>query len=301
MMLALKKMYKDKGALGVLEWIYDKKRFTFVKLFLKTVFIIFPYDSILKITAKYNHNIQKIGLSQSSRQYIQDLSINISKTNMPVIKGGCLIFGNHPTGLDPYILSSIIERDDVYIVADIYQQRKGNNIGKHIVPIVYARTQKNLDNREFLNKIGFYIMRQFTGYVDKNLVKIQNEQTVKTAGKLIQEGHVVIIFPDGGSNNPEFWYNGIGEVIKTASVKGNPVQLLAANISGISSFKLWRHFLFNRKTYLQKYPINVKLSQNLSLEDLQIKQTSQSREITERLRTEFKNQQLWVPNYAYNK
>jgi len=301
MMPALKKLYSQKGTLGVLEWIYDKKRFIGDKFLLKALFKIFPLESMLRITASYDSNIQKIGFYKSSKKYIQDLGVTVIEDAKSEIKGGCLIFGNHPTGLDPYIISSILGRDDIYIVADIYQKRKGENIGKQVIPIVYSRTQKNLANREFLNKIGFYVMRQFTGYVDRAVVKKNNEKTIQIAGKLIQDGHVVLIFPDGGSNNPEFWFNGIGEVIKTATSNQKPIQMYAANIKGISTYLLIRHFLFNRKKYLHDNPITIKLSQGITLEMLKLNKNLESKEITERLRSEFKTERLWVPNYAYNK
>jgi 1-acyl-sn-glycerol-3-phosphate acyltransferase len=143
-------------------------------------------------------------------------------------------------------------------------------------------------------------MRQLTGYVDQQSVKQQNNQTINLAVKHLKEGHVVIIFPDGGSNNPELWYNGIGEIIKKASLEEKRIKLFAAHIEGISTFKLWKHFLFGKKQYLINNPAKVKISPQLTLEALCIKPQQESHEITEQLRIEFKTNRLWVPNYAYN-
>ncbi len=299
MLPALKRLYLEKGALGVLEWIYDKKRFFPVKLVLKTIFKVFPYEHILRTTAKYNQSIPSKGFVKSTQTYIKNFNIDIKQINSFDINGPCLIFGNHPTGLDPFIIASCLKRDDVYIVADNYQQRKGTFIGQHVIPIFYSRTQKNLENRGFLNSIGFYAMRQLTGYEEYETVKKQNQVTIQTAAKLLMDGHVVIIFPDGGSNNPELWYNGIGEIIKRTVDRENKIKLFAANIQGISSFKLWRHFLFNRKKYLQSHPAHVVISPQLTLASLCIESHQESREITERLRSEYKANKLWHPNYAY--
>jgi 1-acyl-sn-glycerol-3-phosphate acyltransferase len=301
MVPALKRLYKTKGALGVLEWIYDKKRFYPVKLFLKAVFQLFPYEWLLRTTAHYNLQIPHLGFTRSTAYYLRSLNIKIQSNNNLDIDGPCLIFGNHPTGLDPFIIASQLKRNDVYIVADIYQKQKGEYIGQHIVPIVYSRTRKNLNNRGFLNSIGFYIMRQLSGYVDQETVKKQNKQTIKQAANLLKQGHVVIIFPDGGSNNPELWYNGIGEIIKSASLQQPRIKLFAANIQGISTASLWRHFFLNRKMYLARKPTIVNISPQLTLENLCIQPTQESHEITERLRIEFQSNRLWIPNYAYQR
>ncbi len=298
---ALKQLYKNKGSLGVLEWIYDKKRFTFIKWFLKTCFYIFPYEEILKTTAKYNENIPVKGFTNSTREYLQQLNILTDRDTPLSITGGALIFGNHPTGLDPFLITSCLNREDIYIVADVYQKNKGNYIGRHIVPIIYARTQRNLNNRGFLNSIGFYVMRLLTGYEAPEQVKIQNEQTVKQAAQLLIDGHIVIIFPDGGSNNPELWYNGIGDILKKTSVEEKDIKLFATQISGISTSRLIRHFLWNKKIFLKKNPIHITLSEPLTMEMLNIKTTDGSHEITERLRMEFVTKSLWAPNYVYNR
>jgi 1-acyl-sn-glycerol-3-phosphate acyltransferase len=299
MLPALKQLYKEKGSLGTLEWIYDKKRFFPVKLILKSIFKLFPYESILRLTAHYNKNIPITGFTNGTKKYLSDLNIRVEQKSEFEFEGPCLIFGNHPTGLDPYIIASCLKRDDVYIVADIYQKQKGNHIGSHIIPIVYSRTRKNLDNRGFLNSIGFYIMRQFTGYENLETVRTSNKETIAEAVRLLLEGHIVIIFPDGGSNNPELWYNGIGEIIKKVSINQQKINLYAAQIIGISSLKLWLHFLGNKKKLLSEQPPQIVISPRLTLEMLCIEEKDESNEITERLRSEFKSNNLWRPNYAY--
>ncbi|MDQ3098612.1 MAG: 1-acyl-sn-glycerol-3-phosphate acyltransferase [bacterium] len=300
-MPALKRLYKEKGTLGILEWIYDKKRFIFIKYFLKTIFLVMPYETILKLNAAYDNKIAIKGFSASTREYLSDLNIGINIQTPLETSGPALIFGNHPTGLDPFIIASCLNREDVYIVADIYQKNKGKNIGKQIIPITYARTKKNLYNRGFLNTIGFYAMRQLTGYSKPDEVRIQNKETIERAAQLLKDGHVVIIFPDGGSNNPELWYNGIGEIITHSSEKRKSIQLYAAQITGISTAKIIRHFLFDRRSYLKNNPLKVTLSQPFTLEKLNIENENKSNIITERLREEFITHSLWIPNYAYNK
>jgi 1-acyl-sn-glycerol-3-phosphate acyltransferase len=295
---ALKKLYSEKGTLGILDWIYDKKRFFPAKIVLKALFNIFPYESLLRLTYKYDSRITEFGFSKSTRNFLDDLAIKVKLMDQRKFEGSCLIFGNHPTGLDPFIIASCLNRDDIYIVADVYQKNKGQHIGEHIIPIYYSRTQKNLRNRGILNSIGFYVMRIFTGYYDPETVKEKNITAIETAAKMLTEGHVVIIFPDGGSNNPELWYNGIGEIIKKADPESINLNLYATHISGISTTGLIRHFLLRRKKFLSKFPLKVMISPALSLESLHIENKIQSHEITEKLRKEFASNKLWFPNYA---
>ncbi|MDQ3239478.1 MAG: 1-acyl-sn-glycerol-3-phosphate acyltransferase [bacterium] len=298
---ALQKLYSQKGSLGVLDWIFDKKRFFFAKLFLKTLFFIFPIESILRTTSNYNNLITQKGFANSTRWFLKELKIGVTPSSNEVFEGGCLIFGNHPTGLDPFVIASCLNRDDVYIVADVYQKNKGANIGEHIIPIYYSRTQNNLKNRSMLNSIGFYIMRIFTGYENDISVKEKNVQAIETAAKKLIEGHIVIIFPDGGSNNPELWYNGIGEIIKKTHIIRNNFKLYAAHITGISTLLLIKHFLFNKRHTLSDKPIVVSISTTLTLESLHINSSTQTNEITERLRSLFISEKFWLSSYAKSK
>jgi 1-acyl-sn-glycerol-3-phosphate acyltransferase len=142
-------------------------------------------------------------------------------------------------------------------------------------------------------------MRLFTGYEDKENVKIHNKNAILKAAELLRQGHVVIIFPDGGSNNPAYWYSGIGEIIKELSGQNIPIQLLATQINGISSTNLVKHFLFNKKSYLYRHPVQVTISDPFTPESVNITHTQPTGEITDQLRKEFNNKKFWTREYAY--
>jgi 1-acyl-sn-glycerol-3-phosphate acyltransferase len=291
MLPGLKQLYKQKGTLGVLEWLYDKNRFLPIKILLKTCFLIFPFEYILRTTANYDQNIRTKGFAKATKHYLQDLNINIqtitpNTTNTPI-----LIFANHPTGLDPYLIVSALDRNDVYVVADIYQKNKGHNIGNHVIPIIYTQSRKNIANRGILNAIGFIVMRIFTGYEAEDKVKQHNRKAIEKAAQLLTEGNVVIIFPDGGSNNTAYWYTGIGEIIKYLSNKNIEVKLLAAQINNISTLKLIHHFLFNQKKTLATNPVQITLSAPFNLDSLNI--DKDTHDITDQLRHKFTSNTFW--------
>ena len=99
---------------------------------------IFRIIGIAHIVNNFEKSVKPLGWHKANKQFIAELSIDVhSCINYPSKGKGLLIYANHPTGLDPYLISSVLNRDDVFILADVYQTTKGKAIGSHIIPVYY--------------------------------------------------------------------------------------------------------------------------------------------------------------------
>ena len=173
--------------------------------------IIFRLLDIQKYVGKLAGNIEKVGWYDANLQYITDIGIRVSADleNFPK-KGGALVYANHLTGLDPFLLSSILGRDDVYFLSDNYHAGKGNRVQEHMISIYYS-SWKELLYRSGLSFFGFIFMRLNTGFTPREEAKKKNIQAVETAVEHLSKGHVVLVFPSGGNKEKSPWKKGIGE------------------------------------------------------------------------------------------
>ena len=211
--------------------------------------LIFKLLGIEKNIKEFAINIENIGWFQANQKYIEDLRINVENSLKDFPKnGGVLIYSNHPTGLDPFLISSLLGRDDVYFLSDVYHAKKGKSVQDHMIPIHYANW-KELQQRSALAFFGFIFMRLSSGFVSRDVSKKKNLQAINTAVKQLANSHVVLIFPSGGSREAIPWKKGIGEICLTSYNNKQNFILYKCEIKGLSDFGLLRHFLSGKNFY----------------------------------------------------
>jgi 1-acyl-sn-glycerol-3-phosphate acyltransferase len=215
---------------------------------------VFRLLGIAGILENFVGNIKKIGWYRANQRYIADLGIKLdtSLRDFPK-KGGILVYANHPTGLDPFILSSVLGRDDVYFLSDVYHAKKGEGVQEHMIPVYYSNW-RDLWKRSGLAFGGFILMRLTSGFLSADEVRARNRQAIEIAVQKLREGHVVLIFPSGGDNEQFPWKKGIGEII--LQMKEVRFILYECQISHVITFHLLRHFLTGR-IFLKRQPIEI--------------------------------------------
>lgn len=210
---------------------------------------LFWLFGIVKAFKEFEANILKQGWSRGCNTLIKDLGISVQSNLVELpSKGPLLVYANHPTGLDPYILSGVFKRDDVYYLSDIYQTLKGKNIASHILPVFYTSWSEFL-KRPLTSWPGYILMRILTGTTSKREAKIRNQKTIERAVNLLKKGSLILIFPSGGNKGKRSWKPGIGKIIIECRNRGIKAQLFAINIMELDEIKLFRHFLFGRRYY----------------------------------------------------
>jgi len=80
---------------------------------------LFKVLKIDKVYSNFDKKVQTIGWLNGCRWLIKNLKVNIeSKVSVPK-QGAVVITSNHPTGLDPYLLTAVLKREDSYYWGDI--------------------------------------------------------------------------------------------------------------------------------------------------------------------------------------
>jgi 1-acyl-sn-glycerol-3-phosphate acyltransferase len=220
--------------------------------------VLYKILGVQTMIDRFNKNVKLIGWHKANKQFISDFGISVINDVAEFSnKGPVLIFANHPTGIDPYLLSSVIKRDDLYFLADIYQAQKGKKIAEHIIPIFYDNWLE-FYKRPLSGWFGYIWMRMTCGIVPREYARNHNRMAIKCAIDHLKKGHAVLIFPTAAEKNTRPWKNGIGYIIAGSLNKKTKFQLYSCSISGLSDLKIILH-AFTKRSYLKKHPVNISI------------------------------------------
>lgn len=208
---------------------------------------LFKLLGIEKFFAVFDQNTQKIGWSKACQKLINSLKIDIvSDFKNFSKKESVLIYSNHPTGLDPYLLTAAIGRDDSFFWGDIYQSRKGKNISKHIIKIA-PRPLWTIIFRPLSNWLGYIYMRIITPAKSREETRNINRKTINTTVELLKAKHQIIIFPSGGEYEFLPKKKGLSRVINICNQKDIKINIYKIDIKNFGELSLLIHFIFKTK------------------------------------------------------
>lgn len=211
-----------------------------------------PLFKILRIDGafkKFDTNVARFGWNSGCKRLIEDLNIRI-KIDKGVgtvrEKGAVLVYANHPTGLDPYLLTAVLGRDDSYFWGDLYQTKKGNNISKHVIPIA-PKPLISIVRRPITNWPGYIYMRLVAPAKSKTETKKINKESIRKTVELLGKGKQVIIFPSGGEYEFLAKGKGLSKVIEICEDKKINLKVVNLKISNFGELELFAHFLLRIK------------------------------------------------------
>lgn len=216
---------------------------------------LFSVFGIRNTIANFDTNVAANGWVKGNRQLLADLNIRYVSDLTQIPKGGVLVFANHPTGLDPFILSAVGGRENALCLCDVYQTQKGRHIAKHIIP-VYFSSLVDFIYKPFTSWPGFFIMRMTVGRVNKSQARAHNDQALAAVVAALKKGKTVYMFPSGGEVPSRPWKSGLGKIIKRAYQDRINFNLYKVHISGLSELGLIWHFITGRRFY-SGHPIAV--------------------------------------------
>ncbi|MCA9397912.1 hypothetical protein KC573_03705, partial [candidate division WWE3 bacterium] len=156
-----------------------------------------------------------------------------------------LIYGPHTFHVEPYIILSLIERDDVYFVAmESAKQLVPESMKDHVFSVIPTFLAKDAPRRSGVAGVMQWIRRAlFTNNTEKTVreIRASNQQALQRVALLLQEGHVVMIFPcASGDIKTDRWYTGIGTILQSVSNTAEHVMLQPFNLTQISFRRLLR-------------------------------------------------------------
>jgi 1-acyl-sn-glycerol-3-phosphate acyltransferase len=204
-----------------------------------------------------NKCISEYGVVLAVRKFISKcntkIEIRSNKEINEVLKSfSGIVVANHPSGADVFaILSAIKSRKDVFLIATSSFEKMISELDKHIIPVY-------ISNREISTlegKIKSRVLDWFnkTPKYSQDEEHQKNIQSINKAIEKINDGGLVIIFPDGGDRKHD-WFNGIGHLIHGVKNKEKSF-VIRAYIEGTSNWDYLRLLPFLGK-FLPKFKIS---------------------------------------------
>ena len=209
-----------------------------------------PFFKIFGINdsfAAFDEKVKTLSWSSGCKWLMSSLKVNymFEGTKMPK-RGPGIIYSNHPTGLDPYLLTAAIGRDDSYFWGDIYQSKKGKNINKFIIPIA-PKPIWTIWRRPLTNWPGYIYMRLTTPALSKERTGGVNRKSIEKTIELLKKNNQVIIFPSGGEYEFLEYGNGLSIILEKCRKLEIPVKLTKLRIKNFGELGLFFHFIFGTK------------------------------------------------------
>lgn len=208
-----------------------------------------------------NSNVKKFGISKASKILIKKLGLlpKVNLRNFPK-DGPVLVYSNHPTGLDPFLLAGVLGRGDFLFLGDKYHTLKGNEVANHVAPTM--PTQRffwEFIKRRPTNWLGFVKMRM-TDKFDYKKAKLVNKVAIEKIVNNVIDGHLSLVFPSGGEYEFLPWKKGLNKIIKIINNKKVKFTLYKISIKNFSEFKLILHFLTFKKLFSDLLIVGKKVS-----------------------------------------
>lgn len=160
-------------------------------------------------------------------------------------KQAVLVFGPHSAKIDPFLILSMVEREDVYFVAmNIAQELLPVTIQDRILPVTPTFMAEDAPRKPGLTGIAQLARRKlFTNDTSATVeeIKQSNQLSLQRAAELLNAGHVVVIYPCQTKHiETDRWYTGIGVILSELNNQNclDKVMMQPFALTKISFFKL---------------------------------------------------------------
>jgi len=197
---------------------------------------------VIKVIENLNKEISKCGPVVTSRNFLKrcntDLVVTRNKKIDGILKNSSgIIVANHPAEADVLaILAAIKDRKDIFLIINSSLTKIIPELDKNLIPVyVNSKSSSSFDGRFKTWFLGLF--HKFDKY-SRDEEKTKNIESINLAIEKINNGGIVIIFPDGGNGKVD-WFNGIGYLIHGVRDKKNKF-IIRARIQGTSNWDYLR-------------------------------------------------------------
>lgn len=237
--------------------------------------------------AELDSQVAVKGMPLAIKEHFQKWGINISpeysQETLETLKNDpILLVATHPQLTDVVGIMGALpkERNDVYLVGNSLYSNAGENLSAHLIPIYGVANQKT-------NNLRSRLWRE-TGFEQPPPSLIQaarlNIESLRVARQRVNEGGLVVIFPDGSKEAGGEWFNGVGEIVR--QLKDNPqIKIVFATAQGSKSRDKLRFFP-KAAQLLGQTDLRIKFSQPHSIDEYQSAQSTKQ-SITQQLRSQY--------------
>lgn len=237
---------------------------------------------------RFREYSKKYGLRVATLKTLSEVGVNdISKKGTAPATGPLLIVSNHTGLFDTPLLTSQINRGDLYTAALSTFGIFGPTVREKLLPIYMPRDLKYMIFEHML-----YI--QIEGKLPEKLppseIRPRNRKTISRAAELINRGNAVIIFPTGSAGkrlNGAKWKTGVGFLIKQIS---NPrTKVVFAHIRGTNNSEFFAYFHpILSKLFFKPRPLSIHFSRPKALNKL-VNRNDDSKTIVAKLENLYHN------------
>ena len=173
-----------------------------------------------------------------SRIVLKKIKVHVQVVGKIPDSGPLLVIGNHPNVYDGFTLTSLFNRDDVWIVSAALNTKLGLALKKRILPVFLSHKPKE-------NILDFFRVPYWT-WQEKNLSREsahrRNIQTISQAARKINANQVVIFFPSGTNPSGKRWAKGLGYLIE--KIDNPQAQIVMTHIAHSQFYDFLRYSLF---------------------------------------------------------
>lgn len=213
---------------------------------------------VRRILRPVNHSLKIHGISRTFKRILKKLSRDFiidlpSDTKKTLKKDKVLVICNHPSQVDVLLLlAALPHRSDIYLVIMHRLLSILPAIDKHLIPVYISHRINDFSKPDW----KFNLLRKihFSPEYTKEIAHQKNIKNIALATKRLDQGHLLCLFPAGGSENGKDFLPGVGFVINNLKDAKN-TKLVMAHVGGTSTWDYLRLIPFISR-FLPRFRIN---------------------------------------------
>lgn len=169
----------------------------------------------------FDEQIANKGLNNAALKLLGAFKVRVNSVGLGKLENqnAYLIYGNHPTFLDPLLILTALGLDEIKLFASVVVLKIGPNFSRHVFPIKNLQTAAGKRRKQHLwDDWLFKIFPSMAEYCDREKAIIDNLKQVEKAADFLAEGGKFLIFPFGHGKSPDRknWKKGIGFILNKA-------------------------------------------------------------------------------------
>lgn len=165
---------------------------------------------------KYDADVGEVGLSNATRKLVEKFGEGIDvkfeqDAEACLSKDPVLVVGTHPGRLNASaVVAAMPERNDSFVVGNAMLERIGPNFNAHLIPVALVNRKRNVI-KDLVRKAAGFPPRN----TDSTAAKEKNQDSLKRAAQIVNDGGRVLIFPDNVHKRGDGrWLKGVGQLLQ---------------------------------------------------------------------------------------
>lgn len=213
---------------------------------------------VRRILRPINHNLKIHGVSKTFKRLMKKVSrdfiINLPEdTKKTLKKDRVLVICNHPSQADVLLLlAALPPRPDIFMVIMHRLLSILPSIDKHLIPVYISHRINEFSKPDW--KFNLLTKLHFSPEYPREIAHQKNLESIALATKKIDNGHLLCLFPAGGTENGRDFLPGVGHLLKNLK---NPAKtkIVMVHVSGTSTWDYLRIIPFFNK-FLPRFRVN---------------------------------------------